>query len=283
MGYEQIRTFLGDGSVLAECGPMRLRIWAWVGKLAQPQEAIRAAGESIGFLEQVSSDRFLLKDPWGSVCKERLQSLGRSMWESVAMVGDPDLTPMASVAGTIADRVADFLVRRGMTRVIVENGGDVALRLAQGETVAVGIRPRVEKGRLTHRLRLEGSSPSWGVATSGLGGRSLTRGIAWSATVVAQRASVADAAATAVANATWVPCQQVERVRAEQLDPDSDIAGLEVTLRVGELPREAASKALEQGLARAKSLMTKGVIKGAFLCVGSLWASVGLGEFLEEA
>ncbi|MEJ5375548.1 MAG: UPF0280 family protein [bacterium] len=268
---------------MAECGPMRLRIWAWVGRLAQPQEAIRAAGESIGFLEQVSADRYLLKDPWGSVCKERLQYLGRAMWESVAMVGDPDLTPMASVAGTIADSVADLLAGRGMTRVIVENGGDVALRLTQGETVAVGIRPRVEKGRLTHRLRLEGSSPSWGVATSGLGGRSLTRGIAWSATVLAQRASVADAAATAVANATWVPCQQVERVRAEQLDPDSDIAGLEVTLRVGELPREVASKGLEQGLARAESLRAKGVIKGAFLCVGSLWGSVGLGKLLEQA
>lgn len=282
MQKDQRIELLGEGSVLAECGPMRLRISAWVGRLPQPREAMRAAREAMGFLEQVAADRPLLFKAWGSVCKERLGPLGRDMWESAAMVGDPDLTPMAAVAGSIADRAADFLASRGMTRVIVENGGDIALRLAQGEKVAVGIRARVDRGELSNCLRLGGAKCScWGVATSGLGGRSFTRGMAWSATVLAQRASVADAAATAVANATWVPCGQVRRAMAGQLDPNSDIAHLEVTLEVGELPVEVASRGLEQGLARAHELKAAGIIEGAFLCVGPLSGSVGLQGVLE--
>lgn len=283
MAYEQRITLLGEGSVLAECGPMRLRISAWVGKLPQPGEAMRAARESMSILKQAAADRPLLLGPWGSVSKERLGPLGQEMWKSVAVVGDPDLTPMAAVAGSIADGVADFLAFRGMTKVIVENGGDVALRLAQGEKVAVGVRPRLESRELSHCLRLEGIRPSWGVATSGFGGRSFTRGIAWSATVLAHRASTADAAATAVANATWVPCRQVRRARAGEVDPHSDIAHLEVTLELGEVPLNAASKGLQQGLARAQELKAAGVIEGAFLCVGALTGSVGLEGVLEAA
>lgn len=281
MGYEQEISLLRDGSVLVECGPMRLRIWAWMGRLAQPKEAMRAAQESIGLLEQAAAQRPWLMASWKSVCKDRLGSLGHRMWQSVAMVGDPDLTPMAAVAGSIADGVADFLEARGLTRVIVENGGDIALRLAPGERVQVGLRPRVDRKRVSHSLGLDGSRASWGVATSGLGGRSFTRGIAWSATVVAPRASIADAAATAVANATWFPCGQARRVMAGQLDPDSDIAKLEVTVGVGRLPLDVASRGLEKGLARAAGLRARGVIEGAFLCVGSMCGSVGLGDLLE--
>ncbi len=116
-----------------------------------------------------------------------------------------------------------------------------------------------------------------------LGGRSFTRGIAWSATVLASKASTADAAATAVANATWVPCLEAKRARAGELDPHSDIAHLEVTLEVGELPVEVASRGLEQGLAKAMDLKALGIIEGAFLCVGPLSGSVGLEGVLEAA
>ena len=281
MGYERRITLLKDGSAVAECGPMRIRISAWVGRLAQPQEAMRAARESMAFLEDVARDRQRLMASWASVAHSDLGSVGRRMWESVAMVGDQDLTPMASVAGTIAEEVADFLAGRGMTRVIVDNGGDIAFRLTQGEEVRVGLRPKVSQGLVSHFLLLEGSRSSWGVATSGLGGRSLTRGIAWAATVLAERASLADAAATAVANATWVDCPEAKRTKAGDLDPGSDIAHLEVTVEVGGLPEEVARLGLEKGLERASRLMEKGVILGAFVCVGSVSGSVGLAQRLQ--
>lgn len=283
MGYEHRIEVLGDGSVLAECGPMRLRISARVGRLLQPQEAMRAAKESIRILEEVAAHKSLLSSPWPGISEVGLRGVALEMLTSVAMVGDQDLTPMAAVAGTIADWVADHLAERGMTRVIVDNGGDIAIRLQEGETVRVGLRAGLADPEIRHVLVLEGCVSGWGVATSGLGGRSFTRGIALAATVLAKSASLADAAATAVANATWVPCAEVRQVRAGDLDPDSDIAQLPVTVEVGDLSREVASRGLAQGLNRASALLDKGVIIGAFLAVGGLSGSVGLGQRLQAA
>ena len=47
---------------------------------------------------------------------------------------------MAAVAGTIADAVADRLAARGMDMVAVNNGGDIAVRLSEDNTVRVGLR-----------------------------------------------------------------------------------------------------------------------------------------------
>ena len=63
--------------------------------------------------------------------------LAESMVESVQALCEKDLTPMAAVAGTIADGVADFLFDRGMTKVVVDNGGDIAARCKEGESVRV--------------------------------------------------------------------------------------------------------------------------------------------------
>ena len=105
------------------------------------------------------------------------------------------------------------------------------------------------------------------MATSGLGGRSLTRGIASAATVVAQTASLADAAATAVANASFLEDAQVWRRRAEELDPYTDIAGLDVTVKVGPLSEEKKSQALAQAIQKAEDLVRREVILGAFVAV----------------
>jgi len=149
------------------------------------------------------------------------------------MIGDEDLTPMAAVAGTIADEVADFLFEHGMTKVVVDNGGDVAVRADREEPITVGIRPDVSDHAVSYVIGLDPDLHSHGVATSGLGGRSLTRGIASAATVVARTASLADAAATAVANASFLEDEQVWRRPAEELDPYTDIAGLDITVKVG--------------------------------------------------
>ncbi len=103
-----------------------------------------------------------------------------------------------------------------------------------------------------------------GVATSGFGGRSLTKG--WpTATCLAQSAALADAAATAVANATYVDHPAVVRCPAEELDPLTDLAGQLVTRRVGELEPGAVAAALAAGLARARALLARGTIAGALI------------------
>lgn len=254
---------------MVECGPMRLVIDARVGRVPQPQQAARAAEEAVRFLEGVAAARPFLGRDYTRQVSAVSDPLALKMIASVRAVGDGDLTPMAAVAGTIADAVADFLFARGMTRVVVDNGGDVAVRCCEGPPVTVGIRPAVDRAHLLHALVLGPEREAWGIATSGFGGRSLTRGVLDAATVVAADASLADAAATAIANAGLVEDDAVVRAAAEALDPHTDIAGLAVTARVGPLSEPKKGEALQRALARAEALVAGGVISGAYLsCQG---------------
>ena len=264
MPYEKsIHVFQG-GSVMAECGPMRLIIDARVGKVAQTQMAVRAADEAMRFLEAVARSRPFLGRDYRRLMTLITEPLALKMIASVEAVGDADLTPMAAVAGTIADAVADFLAARGMTRVLVENGGDIAIRCSDGEPITIGIRPNVGNKAITHTLVLGPERTSYGVATSGLGGRSLTRGVVDTATIVAADASLADAAATAVANASYVEHREVVQKPAEEIDPFTDIAGLEVTVNVGPLSEEKKHQAIDHAIRRAVKLVDNGIILGAF-------------------
>ncbi len=119
----------------------------------------------------------------------------REMIAAGARVG---VGPMAAVAGALAARVGIALAPL-TEEVIVENGGDIYLRVTQPATVALF----AGKSPLSHRvgLRIE---PAWsplGVCTSsGTVGHSLSLGRADAACVVARDAALADAAATALGN-----------------------------------------------------------------------------------
>jgi uncharacterized protein len=274
---------LQGGRVLAECGPMRLVISAFVGKLPQPDMAARAAEESFVFLEAVAEERRSMGMQSRSSMPKGKNLLVARMIESVSAVGDEDLTPMAAVAGTIADGVAEYLFERGMTKVVVENGGDISVRLQGDESVTVGIRPEVGSGEVSHVLSLGPERPSWGIATSGLAGRSLTRGVASAVTVVAKTASLADAAATAVANASLVEHAQVVRRPAEELDPYTDIPGVAVTVKAGPLSDAMKIIAVELALKRAQDLISREVILGAFVAVqGKVGMTEGLRRMMTE-
>ena len=267
MPFERSATVLPGGSVLAESGPMRLVISASIGKVVQTKTALRAAEESYGFLERVARHRKFLGRQFLETRQQIRDPLALKMISSVLAIGDEDLTPMAAVAGTIADEVADFLFELGMTKVVVDNGGDVAIRADREDPVTVGIRPDVNDRAVSYVIGLDPDLRSHGVATSGLGGRSLTRGIASAATVVARTASLADAAATAVANASFLEDEQVFRRPAEEIDPYTDIAGLDITVKVGPLSEEMKNRAVSQSIRRAEDLVQRGVILGAFVAV----------------
>jgi len=193
MNYRTNIQWLDGGRILAECGPMRLVIGARVGRIPQRELCIRAAKEAFLLLERIAQQRRLLSRRYREVPDGLDDFLVLKMIRSVLAV-DEELTPMAAVAGTIADGVAAFLSRRGMTRVIVNNGGDVAIRTGSDESVNVGIRPNLTQSAITDIITLGDERASWGVATSGLEGGSMTRGVASAATIIAGSASVADAA-----------------------------------------------------------------------------------------
>ena len=271
MLYDRSAHLLPGGAVLVECGPMRLVIDARIGRVAQPQEAQQAAEHAVRCLEGVAAAWKSLGRDYRERMSQITDPLALKMIASVQAVGDADLTPMAAVAGTIADAVAEFLFQRGMTRVLVDNGGDIAIRSSEDEPIKVGIRLQPDPQRVSHAVVLRPERTAWGVATSGLGGRSLTRGVLEAATVVAGDASLADAAATAVANASYIADSAVVRKPAEAIDPHTDIAGLDVTVRVDPLAEKSKELAIDQALRRAEDLIENRIILGAFVaCQGRL-------------
>ncbi len=268
MSDRRIIPLPGGRALLAENGPMRMVIQAWEGKVPRLDLATEAADYAFACLARVAGQLAVLKRRPGAIDGLPPEPLAREMIKSVRAVGDADLTPLAAVAGTLADAVADRLFGQGLSRVIVDNGGDIAIRLAAGETTRVGLRPEIAHPEISHVLTLDGRHSTWGVATSGLGGRSFTCGIASAVTAVARSASLADAAATAVANACLVAGADVLRVPAAKLDPNTDIPDLLVTVAVGDLTGPQRAEALSNALQRAEGLTQRGVIRGALAAVG---------------
>jgi ApbE superfamily uncharacterized protein (UPF0280 family) len=264
MSYEHYIGVIDEESVLAECGPMRLVIRAWKKDKSQINLARWAAEQSFTYLERIARYRSALSRPLPKIEAPPEDELAMRMVNSVNCIGDDDLTPMAAVAGTIADAVADWLFERGVTKVIVDNGGDIAIRLAEDETATVGIRPKITSPLISHLVR--------GVTTSGVGGRSFTRGIASAVTVLAANASVADAAATAIANACYVADDSIIQLPAEQIDPNSDLAGINVTAEIGALRLEKTLQAIDHARQRAEQLCQNGVIVGAFIALENVFA-----------
>jgi hypothetical protein len=265
--WESRIVILGDASALVESGPMRMFIEGSAEGPPRPGLCEQAARASLRCLQEIADHRKAMSAAARDIPEPPRDLLIHAMWEAALVVGDRDLTPMAAVAGTIADAAADLLMQWGLTRVIVNNGGDIAIRLKQEERVTVGVRPDVTKPEITHRIALAPEMDIGGVCTSGLGGRSFTRGIASAATVFAGRAAVADAAATAVANATFVQARSVRTCRADLIDPDTDLQGVEITIEVGDLSKEEIETGLRQGITRAEELAARGVIKGAVIAI----------------
>lgn len=106
--------------------------------------------------------------------------------------------PMAAVAGAVAEHVGTALLSYS-EEVIVENGGDVFLKLDDPITVGIyaGDSP------LSYRLGLHidpGDNPVSVCTSSGTIGHSLSLGKADAASVISRSGAIADAAATAIAN-----------------------------------------------------------------------------------
>lgn len=258
---------MGDQSVFVDCGPMRMTIEGFQGRQSRPDYCFEAAKFSLDILEEIAGKRYELSKPAIDSIQPTNGVVSLKMWEAVRKIGAPDLTPMAAVAGAVADATADFLYAFGMSKIIVNNGGDVAIRLDRGECVNIGFRPDITNHEISHRISISCSSGIGGVCTSGLGGRSFTRGISSATTVLADSAILADAAATAVANATFINHCNIVRRRADELDPETDLKGFDITYTVGNLEEEFVKACLNNAISYAESLADKGTIVGAVVSI----------------
>jgi hypothetical protein len=190
------------------------------------------------------------------------------------------MTPMAAVAGAVADHILSALLAgRQLAKAYVNNGGDIALFLADGQIFDCGLVTDLATPQLAGVVHVTSSMAVGGIATSGApgkgrGGRSFSLGIADAVTILAKDAATADAAATAVANAVDLPDHAgIERMPAISLDPDSDLGDRLVTVAVPVLKENEVAAAIERGRRTADDLCRQGVIMGAIL---ALQGEIGL-------
>jgi len=175
------------------------------------------------------------------------------------------ITPMAAVAGAVAEEILSAMLRSArFDRAYVNDGGDIALHLGEDEEFTIGMVERPDRPSLLGTATITTADPVRGIATSGWRGRSFSRGIADAVTVLADRAAAADAAATIIADAVDLPGHAaVTRVPACELAPDSDLGDRLVTQHVGPLNSREKADALDAGMQMTHTLMRLGLIRSA--------------------
>ena len=274
------RALLADGRWHFQHGPIDLVIQAD----GAPQ-AVAAAHEAAWrrfepLLDELVAELALLRRPIvDGACPVR-GAVACRMWTACAPFAAGFVTPMAAVAGAVAQEIVACYAGDGIERAWVNNGGDIALHLAPGRALRVGLYSdpaRLDARQLREGLALDGSVAIdaalavRGLATSGWRGRSFSLGIADSVTVLAATAAQADAAATMVANAVTTDDPRVARAPACTLRDDSDLGGLEITVDVPPLPPGTVRAALDNGARLAWALRDAGLAWSAVLvCQGQV-------------
>jgi len=257
-----------DGRLHLQHGPIDLIIEAF-GAVSEVERAYAQAIDRFSdILPTLVRELPTLRRPVADAYPLLQGPVARRMAEAVWPHGAVYITPMAAVAGAVADEMLQALVKgRTLDKAYVNDGGDIAIHLTPGHELRAGIFAAALDGiaRLIH------DQPARGIATSGRGGRSFSLGIAESATVLAATAAAADAAATLIANAVNLDHPAIERRPACELDPDSDLGGLPVTVAVGPLPDVAIAQALDNGAEEARRLRLCGLIESAAISLGGQW------------
>lgn len=239
------------------------------------QENVAAAYEAaarrfVSILDELCSELSLLRSQVMENSERPSGPIARRMFAAVQPYAkDVFITPMAAVAGSVAEGVLEaMLAPAPLDRAYVNNGGDIALHLSAAGSYTIGMVERPDRPSLFGSCELSAADPVRGIATSGWRGRSYSLGIADAVTVLAQTASLADAAATVIANAVDLPGHPgVTRVPAREISPDSDLDGLLVTRDVGPLSSSEIESALDSGALCAESLCKRALIHSVACCL----------------
>jgi uncharacterized protein len=260
---------LADGRRLhLQDGPIDLIVEA-CGNEANMRAAYDAAARRFtGLLDTLCQELAELRKAADPVNCRMRGKIARRMHAAVApYAADHFITPMAAVAGAVAEEVLGAMVdAASLNRAYVNNGGDIALHLGEGERFTVGLVDRPDEPGLMKTTIIEADDPARGIATSGRHGRSFSLGIADAVTVLARTAAQADAAATIIANAVDLPGHPaIIRCPAHDLQPDSDLGGRLVTRDVGGLSHYEIEEALQAGADMARVLLARGLIESAAL------------------
>lgn len=280
------RAQLADGRWHFQHGPIDLLIQADGDASACAAAIERAWHRFDGLLDDLSAELSSLRTDARTLLARghRFESpVARRMLIAVAPFAerfDLFVTPMAAVAGAVAEHLIEQFDVAGVRRASINNGGDIALHLTAGAEYRVGIVADAYDHMLHRQPVLDAhlvadfGSGLRGIATSGWRGRSQSLGIADAVTVLAATAAMADAAATMIANRVDVDDPAIERQAANRLRDDSDLGDRLVTVAVGGLSREQIDLALQRAVEFARTLAQSGLIGAAALCLQQHWRTV---------
>ena len=261
---------LPDGRLHLQHGPIDCLCRAW-GAAAEVRAAYaQAAAAFPAILPALCAELAHLRAPLPSA--PPAGEVAQAMHAACAPFSPAFITPMAAVAGAVADAVLASMTRgRALDRAFVNNGGDIAFHLAPGQSLRCGLVADLAAPALDGTFDLRADHPARGLATSGRackgqGGRSFSFGIADAVSVLAATAARADAAASVIANAVDLPGHPaILRRPARDIDPDSDLGARRVTVGVGALSHAETAAALDAGGRVAEGLLGTNLIHAAVL------------------
>jgi ApbE superfamily uncharacterized protein (UPF0280 family) len=285
MAHQIQAAMLPDGRRLhLQHGPIDLVIEAF----GDPSEVRFAYGQATHAFEDVLAtlvrELAILKSPLKHPAPAVTGPVAKRMVAACWPYRQSFITPMAAVAGAVADHVlARMIDGRSLARAYVNDGGDIAFHLAPGAMLACGLASDLTAPAIDGMLELTSDLAARGLATSGWrgkgqGGRSFSFGIADSVTVLAHDGAAADAAASVIANAVDLPGHRaIARRPASDIEPDSDLGQRLVTVDVEPLLETDVRAALARGVAEADRLRAAGLICGAVLVLQRRYAWIGAG------
>ena len=135
---------IGYNRLHLQDGPIDLIVEAF-GAAEEIDRAYHAAGARfVTVLDELCSELPLLRSP----AAEPPQGIvARRMWDAVQpFAGETFITPMAAVAGAVAEEVLGTMTAAAdLRRAYVNNGGDIAVALAPGETLRIGMVDRPDQ------------------------------------------------------------------------------------------------------------------------------------------
>ena len=264
-----------DGRLHLQHGPIDCIVEAW----GEREEVEAAYAQAVRRFEDVLptlvGELAILREPVGTAYPLVRGPVAKRMVAAVWPHRKVFITPMAAVAGAVADELlAALVLGRSLAKAYVNDGGDIALHLDGDAEFKIGIAANPGELTLDGGIEIRRADEVRGIATSGWRGRSQSLGIADAVTVLAGNAAAADAAATMIANAVDVDHPSIRRVPAREVKEDSDLGDRLVTVAVGALPTQAVEAALDAGRAVARAHRARALVEAAYLSLNGRWRTV---------
>lgn len=255
---------LEDNRVFIDYGPIQMSIDCRVDDILNIEIEKRVAEEVLKEFNKLLPYTTKLKQMRAIKKSESNSIVLNKMIDAVDITESKDLNTLASVAGSFSEYASEVAKNIGATKAIINNGGDIALYNDEQKPITVAI-PVNDNQQL--KIIVDKSMQINGICTSGLKGRSFTKGIATFCTVFASKSSVADACATYIANETNEEHPNILRCLAQDIDEQTDIKGQLITLKILDIPQEIKYKALLNGYKKALDLYEKSIIKYSVICI----------------